>query len=298
MAQGCRTNQTWDRRVLVNEATKHFERVKFTAFWVVGAILSFVLYYSGIVFVYKLIRKHVFRKYRSMVLMYHRVRDDEKDPDMSVRAESFKKQLEYFSQHFDVLSLKDFLEGTKRGGRRKDTLTITFDDGYEDNYQVAFPVLKSFGMPATIFLISGESDLYEEMLTLVEINEMRKHAIGFGSHTVTHPILTELDPKAADLEITGSKKELEARLGETIRYFAYPKGKRYHFNDQIKSIVREAGYEAAFCTENGYVDETSDRFAIRRIGIRNVPMFVLKTRLSGIFESRPIYFLRRLMGLT
>jgi len=281
----------------VNEATKHFERVKFTTFWMIGTFVSFILYFSGFVMVYKIIRKHLFRRYRSIVVMYHRVRDDDKDPDMTVSSVTFQKQMAYLKKHFQAVSLDELMRGLE-AKKVKDTVAITLDDGYEDNYSNAYPILRDFDLPATIFLISGESDLYEDMLTLEQIRQMQPHKILFGSHTISHPILTELDKEAAFREIAGSKKELETKLNSTVQFFAYPKGKRYHFNGAIKAFVKEAGYEAAFCTENGYVDKDSDRFEVRRIGIRNVPMFVFKTRLSGIFESRPVYSLRKLLGLT
>ncbi len=281
----------------MNEASKHFERAKFTTFWMIGTLVSFILYFSGFVMVYKIIRKRFFRRYRSVVLMYHRIRDDGKDPDMAVSSETFRKQLAYLKKHFQVVSLEEFMRGLETK-QVKDTVTITFDDGYEDNYLQAYPILRELDMPATVFLISGESDLYEEMLTMEQIRQMQQHKILFGSHTISHPILTELDRETAFKEIAGSKRDLEEKLKNSVHFFAYPKGKRYHFNDAIKALVKEAGYEAAFCTENGYVEKDSDRFEIRRIGIRDIPMFAFKTRLSSIFESRLIYSLRKLLGLT
>lgn len=180
----------------------------------------------------------------------------------------------------------------------RDTLVITFDDGFKDNFDNAYPILKKYGAGATIFLIAGAIG-QEDMLNEQQIREMQGSLIEFGSHTVTHPILATLPIQKATGEIADSKRLLQDLLHQEVNLFAYPKGKKnVHYTSVTKSIVQKAGYLAAVCTDNGPVSPDSDLFELKRIGIRNFPMFVIKTRISGIFESPPIRYFRNRVGVT
>lgn len=273
--------------------------VKYRVSWALGALLCAVLYFSGFLWLYEYIRKNVLRNYRTSVLMYHRITDKLEDPDISVSPAHFTKHIEYLHRHSAVLPLTAIIQNTKEHAELScDTVAITFDDGYKDNYTEAYPVLKRYGLPATIFLISSLLDKDEKMLESDQLRTMRANGIDFGSHTVTHPILSEIDPEQAQSEISDSKRQLEDILREHVRLFAYPKGKYSHYNSYVKKMVEDAGYEAACITENGAVEDDCDLYEIKRIGMRNFPVFVLKVRLSGLFESAPVYALRKMLGLT
>jgi peptidoglycan/xylan/chitin deacetylase (PgdA/CDA1 family) len=278
---------------------QHLDSTRFSFLWFVGIVSSFMLYFSGLVHLYTWVRRQLVGRRRAFILMYHRVRDDSRDLNMSIASCAFCKQMEYLRRTFRVVPLQALMEeaqSVREWGA--DTVAITFDDGYRDNFTNAFPVLRSLDLPATIFLVSGYVNSDWEKLSLLQILEMKKHSIDFGSHTVSHPVLRQVDYAMAVQEIVGSKERLEWLLGDRIRYFAYPLGKREHFSEEVKSIVRQAGYDAAFCTENGNVEPGGDPFEVPRIGIRNVPLFVFKTRVSGIFESRYVMALRRTLRVT
>ena len=273
--------------------------VKYRFLWFIGIVLSFILYFSGIVGFHLFFRKKILKRFRTFVLTYHRIRDDGKDPDISVSTVNFEREMAYLKRHFNVISLGTLINDIgKSPNILVDNIAITFDDGYKDNYLNAYPVLKRHGLSTTIFLVSELVGTSKEMLNVDEIEMMRKGGIDFGSHTVSHKVLTEIDINTAAEEILRSKEDLEKLLKEEIRFFAYPRGKRKHFNDKIKDQVKRSGYKAAFTTENGEIDNRSDLFALKRIGIRNCPLFVFKVRVSGIFESRSISFLRNVSGLS
>ncbi len=273
--------------------------LKYRFLWQVGTVFCAILYFSGIYWLYSFIKKKIFKGYRRIVLTYHCIRDDNKYPDISVSTRNFKRQLAFIVDHFDVLPLhKCLVDIETKIDSSRDTVAITFDDGYKDNYLYGFPILKEFNIPATIYLVSQFVSNKDEYLNTAEIQEMKKGNISFGSHTATHRILSEINPEIARQEIINSKAELESLLDEKILYFAYPKGKSRHLNDFIKQQVKTAGYMAAFTTENGSIENGSDLFALKRIGIRDCPMFVFKTRLSGIFESKWVYFIRTVLKMT
>jgi len=270
-------------------------RDKYAMFWIAGAFISFLLYYSGITACYIYFRKRAAKRPRSIVITYHRINDDDDDPYISVSTLNFRRQMEYLKRDFEVVSLNTMISG--KGPAGKDRVSITFDDGYKDNYLNAYPILKESGLPATIFISTGAIGS-EKRLSADEIRKMKDDGIDFGSHTVTHPVLSKISIEQAAAEILDSKKSLEGLLNEKVGYFAYPFGKKAHFNGQITDIIRNAGYKAAFTTENGEVTDTSEPFSLARVGIRNCPLFVFKARISGIFESRPFTFVRQLLGVT
>jgi peptidoglycan/xylan/chitin deacetylase (PgdA/CDA1 family) len=261
--------------------------------WFVFIGLSFLLYFSGIVEFYVFFRKKVLKRFRTIIILYHEI-SDEAQSKYSVSIENFKNQMGYIKKHFNTISLNSLINNEDTSHTLMDTVAITFDDGHKDNFLNAHPVLKKYKLQATIFLISRFIGSRDDILDVEEIKTMEKDGIDFGSHTLTHKVLSEIDGNEATKEINNSKAELENILGKKIQFFAYPYGKKRHFNEYIKTQVKNAGYKAAFTTENGEIDGKSDLFELKRTCIKNFPLFVFKVSVSGIFESKFIYPIRKL----
>lgn len=268
--------------------------IKYKAAWYAGTVLSCMLYFSGIIGLYKLLRTRS-QRHIAVVLMYHRVSDDGNQPDITVSTRKFERHMSYLAGSFDVVTIDEIVGGYISGRKwEKDVAAVTFDDGFKDNYTDAYPILKKYRIPATVFVATDHigSDIG---LSRDEIILMHNGNITFGAHTISHPVLSSLDRESAIREISGSKSILEDILKSTVSYFAYPYGKRGRdFNDVSMYIVRECGFKAAFATDNGFLTLKSSRYALNRIGMRDFPLFVLRARVSGIFESRLFYALRRL----
>lgn len=236
-----------------------------------------------------------------MALTYHRINDGEEDRPISVSLRNFEQQIAYLKKKVDILSVDDLISRLSNIGKiEKDAVVITFDDGYRDNYLNAYPILKRYNIPPVIFITTGLIDNNPIMLNTNDILQMRKEGlIAFGAHTVSHKLLLEVDRETAISEINGSRAELEKLLKQEIKYFAYPYGKKgQDFNDETVEIVKNAGFIAAFSTNNGCISDKSNIFALERIGIRDFPLFVFKVRLSGIFESKAFSILRKYFNLT
>ena len=175
---------------------------------------------------------------------------------------------------------------------RKKSIVITFDDGFADNYDNAYPVLKEYGFPATIFSVSrfvGRTNEWmqdegfprRKLLGWRELKEMSDNGIIIGSHTTTHSLLTEIEPESARQEIMNSKYELEDSLEKPVHFFAYPYG---GLNEQIGKFVKEAGYLGACSIRSGFNSEATDPFTLRRIEVYGTdPLwkFVLKLRFGS-----------------
>ena len=212
------------------------------------------------------------------VLMYHRV--VAKEPTLSrhgiwVTVQSFEQNLISLKQRgFSPMTLKQVqLFHTREFTMPKKPVILTFDDGYEDNYTHAFPLLKKFGFPAVIFLVTETTrrtnfwDVDEPPVPLMsheQIREMSAAGIEFGSHTVTHPALPLCSPEQSRVELTESKQMLERLTGKEIISLAYPYGA---VDEIIKSIAVETGYKFGIATNSGPVKFYEDLFEIRRIQI-------------------------------
>jgi len=141
---------------------------------------------------------------------------------------------------------------------------LTFDDGYEDNYLNAYPILKQYKFNATIFLISNliNKDHY---LSWQEIQEMKNNNILFEGHTFSHPYLSKIkDDKTLQQELLGSKKDLEQHLGYKINYLAYPYG---DYDQHVISMVKKYGYRAAFTVHFGPDLEQANPYTLNRVPI-------------------------------
>jgi len=222
------------------------------------------------------------------VLMYHKVSPGKKEK-YRISPERFTNQMEYLSKKGYQTISPDELLGVVRKRRilPEKSVLLTFDDGYKDNFTYAYSILKKYHFKATIFLVtqymgrkSEWSKREEETLSWEEIIEMKEEGFSFGSHTHTHPNLLELPRDKVLFEIRDSKRILEERLGEPIKFFAYPYGK---FNSQIRDMVKEAGYLGAFSTLPGKNAKNEDPFLLRRILIRGYdtkPHFILNLKLG------------------
>lgn len=199
------------------------------------------------------------------VLNYHQINDVDENL-LTVSTAEFETQMAWLEENgyhsITVAELIDALEG--KGSLPEHPVLITFDDGYIDNYQCAFPILKKHNMKAIIFLISEYVSLYPNYLTWEQLAEMQKAGIEFGSHTVDHNVLTELSPNSVNHELSDSKSVLERRLGCRVECLAYPCG---FTSEYIKTRVNATGYRAAFTVNLGNVHPGDDLYALNRVPI-------------------------------
>lgn len=214
------------------------------------------------------------------ILMYHKVSPypQHGGPGLRVTPAMFEKQMKYLSERgFHTISPDDLVSyWDKKKPLPSRPILLTFDDGYEDNYRFAFPILKKFGYTATIFLVYNDIGKYNvwddnhnvarqiKLMNWPQIRIMQKYGISMQSHTLTHPNLTSLNIQDAQKEISLSKQKLEKALSVPVDFIAYPYGRR---NPVIDRIARQAGYKAGFSTILGRSTQGKDRFRLRRLRI-------------------------------
>jgi len=194
-----------------------------------------------------------------LILAYHGV-GGAGGSTLRVEPEQFEFQMRHLSTH----NLRgSSLEQMDSGGAHPPSpgsVGLTFDDGYEDNYRVALPILQTYGFTATVFLVTdyvgtdrplehdrlaGRSAETSRLVSWSQVREMADLGFRFGSHTCTHPDLTRLDDGDLERELEASKHTIEDRTGRAVEYFCYPEG---WVDERVIRAVEAAGYRGAVLT--------------------------------------------------
>lgn len=223
------------------------------------------------------------RAYMTPILMYHHVDERWQEWKLSVSPASFARQMEFLKAHrYNVLSLGEYVDLLRnRRPIPKKSVVITFDDGYDNNFTEAFPVLKKMGFPATIFIqVDGVGR--KGYMTWDDIAILLENGIEIGSHTMHHGFLPDLPDAERRKEIYESKAVLESRLQRPITLFSYPGG---GFNAEARQHVIDAGYLGAAATHPGPDYPDLDPYALKRIRISRTSdnLFVFWLQLSGFY---------------
>ena len=227
--------------------------------------VSAVAYYSGL----EGQRHRQAMKDRGVVLMYHRVLPDAPhpgvDPGMFVAASAFERHLRLLRLRYELVTIDAF--GDWMAGRRqfaRPPCAITFDDGWRDNYEMAFPLLQRYEAPATVFLVTNWIGR-DDMLDADRIARMESSGVAFGSHTVTHALLGQVDRPTMQSELADSRAALERYVKRPSRWFCFPKGSH---NEEACELARQF-YDGAVTVRRGLVGKHDDRFTVKRVGIHN-----------------------------
>lgn len=203
------------------------------------------------------------------VLMYHHIGPLPGDNDkirygLTVSEEDFDAQLKYIKESgYNVMTLGQLEIAIASNKVPEKTVVLTFDDGYDDNYIYAKPILEKYGFKATFFIISNKIGNTEYM-NEDQIKELAKnHEI--GSHSYSHPSMVRLSDYYLEREMKTSKEDLQALIGKTITSFCYPAGK---YDDKAVEKLKEYGYKIAVTTDasTGSVD-ISNLFLVPRYRI-------------------------------
>lgn len=266
------------------------------------------LYWTGLIPAVLFIKRRVLRSHGVYILSYHNVvaeqaaRQDRWN-DATPR-DWFRAHLALVADRFAIVSLDEALQLLSGAPLQRDYLVITFDDGYRDNYEHAWPLLREFGCPATTFLIAsmtgtdaiprhdaakGRAGASFSLLTWDQAREMSRGGVSFGSHTMSHTILPGRDPDETLDDLIRSKALIARHLGGDCRFFAFPNG---DFTPATAELVARAGYRGACTQEYGINHVGCDLFRLKRIAVGRTPLPVLALKLTGVLS--PLYGARRL----
>ncbi len=280
-----------------------------------------------------------------IILMFHKIGNEDDPLALTIAPSIFDQILTELKKRSEIVALESLFDQDQNLiVDDKVKFAITFDDGYRDNYDKAFPILEKHNVPATIYLSYGhlEGDYYfwyeklilglqytdhqfidledlgsekfklenledinrtvknlnlwlktftdkdrleklkiilsrlevdntEEnvspMLSWQMIKEMKKNNINFGSHTISHPILSRENEQSIEYELVESKRLLEEKTGQKIEGFAYPNGTADDYNDTVLKYVNKADYQHACTTIEGINYKGQDTYQLLRINV-------------------------------
>lgn len=202
---------------------------------------------------------------RVPILVYHSVRPhidhESKNVDAyDITPELFEMELKYLrDEHFEVITMDEMYTMTQHGDKNPDQkkVILSFDDGWENQYTYAFPLLQKYAMPA-IFYVYTKPIGYKNFLSWDNLKEMKEAGMEIGSHTVTHPFFKKSSAKDLRRELSLSKKTLEEKLQMKVNHFAAPFG---YSNEEIEKEVKAAGYTTGRTIFHGYVQK--NEYALR-----------------------------------
>jgi len=228
---------------------------------------------------------------QTIIYCYHRLVDKVRYPGTEITPAAFEAEMkELKDRGITVISLQDLL-AWKRGEKNipPRCAVITFDDGWKSQYEVAWPIMKKFGYTFTMFIytegVAGASLGGGQAITWEMLADMRDNGIDIEAHSATHQDLREghtitvIEPgnkrtkkkltgaeyeQWVQNEVVGCKQLLEQRLGIKINCFAVPFGT---YNEHVKEIARNAGYEAMFTVYGQPITYTSPMDALGRYAI-------------------------------
>lgn len=227
--------------------------------------LTLVIFLAVILFLYVFLSG----RYVAPIMMYHSV-NPKSDPVMKaliVNPQTFERQMRFLRERgYNILPL-EYLAELIRDNKKlpSGAVAVTFDDGYKDFYKYAFPALKKYKIPATMFIIVNEVGR-PDRLSWDEIKEIQASGlITFGSHCLgAEPLINISSEDELKRQIFYSKKALESKLACPVNMFSYPEG---FLNKHIRELVIQSGYKLAVSTKTGYCYPANDLFALKRIRV-------------------------------
>ena len=205
---------------------------------------------------------------RVPVLVYHSVARHHagqtgEQRELDVDTAVFREQMNHLVRDghpvVSLSALVDALEGRRAlpGG----AVVITFDDGWQDQFDDAFPILKQHGFTATFFIYTKGIGSGPGFMSWDEVRELQRGGMTIGAHSRTHPVLTRRSVSLTD-EIMGSREDIDRNIGAAPDLFAYPYGA---WDQHVADAVRAAGFRAARGMGDGPLNTPSNVFAIRSV---------------------------------
>ena len=207
------------------------------------------------------------------ILTYHSL--DDSGSILSVAPRVFAEHMRLLHEAaVSTLTLPAAAQALRGGqGPPARAVVLTFDDGFENFYEHAYPVLRRYGLTATVFLVTGYCDKdnawpgqpatveRRPLLRWAQVKEMSGAGMAFGAHSRTHPDLTRLSSEGAEGEMLASKRAIEEALKRPVEGFAYPYGA---YNEAVKRLAA-AHFPLACSTRLDFAGLGSDLHALERL---------------------------------
>jgi len=235
-----------------------------------------------------------------VVLFYHRIADAGAN-SWTTSNRAFARQIAWLESHFELVSLETAQRRMRLCHNSHPCVSITFDDGYADNCHQAIPLLIKKSIPCTYFVtvenvLRGKPFAHDLAQgnrlapnTVEQLRAMAAAGVEIGSHCYHHIDLGQVvGRKQLHEEVVCAGRELQAAIGQPVRYLAFPFGQLENLNPEVFLLAREAGYRAVCSAYGGYNFPGDDPFHLERIHVDN--MIRLKNRAT--IDPRKLHTMR------
>jgi len=226
------------------------------------------------------------KKHHRLVIYYHGLN--------VVDIASFRRQMECLARSFTVVKPSEIITADRDGANN--LIAITFDDAFVSVMENAVPILKKYGLPAGIFVPVGNlgqkpdwkipenfPDKNEVVMSKEQIRQLDKEGLEIFSHTLSHPVLTEIEDDRLEAELVGSKQNLERIIGHEVIGISYPHGV---CDSRVCNAVKRAGYRFGFTIAPGMVVSSTDNLAIGRFTVSPYDSLLkFKLKVKGAYQE-------------
>lgn len=214
-----------------------------------------------------------------LITAFHRVSRRLPEDSLTCSAAKFERFCRFFSRYARVVPLAEQVAACREGKGMSGTVSITFDDGYLDNFEVAAPILRSLQLPATFFITTGfigsqltapwDVALMQQpgWMSWDNVRSLAAQGFEIGAHTDTHIDMGSVDAETVRLELEVSKQKIERELGISVQLFAYPFGNRENISDRSRQLVRDLGFACCVSSYGGVNMPGTSPYELKRLPI-------------------------------
>jgi peptidoglycan/xylan/chitin deacetylase (PgdA/CDA1 family) len=196
------------------------------------------------------------------ILLYHHVLPDPVSTSYSISVKAFEEQMQILScLGYETITTTQLQEAIIHGAELPaKPILLTFDDGNINNFTFAYPIMRSYGFSGTIYIVANRLNA-EGFVNASNLQEMIAAGWEIGSHTYTHPDLTEIPGDNLRGELLISRTTLEETLNTKVVSLAYPFGQ---YNQRIADKAEDYGYMTAMGLGNVFVQDVYDLYYLAR----------------------------------
>jgi peptidoglycan/xylan/chitin deacetylase (PgdA/CDA1 family) len=212
----------------------------------------------------------------AIVVAFHSITPEQSDGALRCSVKDFERYCAFFARHLKTEAFASLITRLNERGPLDGQVTITFDDGYADNAELALPVLSRWSLPATFFVATGfmetrhqtfwdqDAGIESRWMSWPQVLQLSRAGHEIGAHTVVHADLGKLSAEETERELRQSRDEIQARTGTAPIHFAVPFGRTFQTQEQAMGIARDLGFKSFSLCRGGIVTPAANPMLLER----------------------------------
>lgn len=216
------------------------------------------------------------------ILMYHSISDRDPSNTLLVSPSQFDNEMSWLHDNgFTSLSLEELYYSLTTGNVPQKPVVITFDDGYDDNYTNAYPILQKYGLIGNFFVITDYIGTKPGFMNVDMLKEMYSNGMVIESHTSNHQELKNISDEAKISSIKNAQSFLKDNLSINSKFICYPVGR---YDESTKNIVSSLGIKLAVTTEPGLANINQGLTSLKRVRISPMSLDSFKSNFTSFIN--------------